>query len=158
MEEILSAGFSVDRKKKENGLTDDDDNELPFIMVRASRIDDEEVFQAGQDCDMDSIMELQQRVVQSQNERSEAVTLAQLSTIHYKWSFAAGGDEEQKRQLITFAMASHFETNISSSEMLRLLRCTSTNERIACIEDKLLPKSNGILSMLSSVLISRGRT
>ncbi len=151
----MSTGFGVNHRKGDD-LMDNDNELLPFIMVRGRRIDDEEVFEVEQDCDMDSIMELQQRVLRSQKLMNKAVTFAQLTTNDYAWSFDVGGDEEQKRQLISFAMASNFEANTSSSEMLRLLQCTSTSERLAYIEEKLLPKSNGILSMLASV-IKQGR-
>lgn len=127
VEKIQLIGVAVGRFQVEKILSngfDTDDGHLPFILVEALRVDDQDIHIENDDdettVDFDFV---------------ESDVSKELSSDAYKWSFEVGEMNKQKKQLISFARAAKLEDVLSAGDMLNLLYSTSTKSRLAKIKN-----------------------
>jgi hypothetical protein len=103
VEKILSNGFDTDKYH------------LPFILVEASRIDDEDVY----------MNDVEDTILEFETDMSK-----EFSSDEYKWAFEVGERGKQMQQLISFALIAKKEDKLSAVDMLHMLYSTSTTERM----------------------------
>jgi hypothetical protein len=126
VERILSDGL-------EEGNGDGKTDCLPFILVEASRLDDD--FLSGESVDIDGRL---QDLLRRQDDLIFDAT--SLMAEKYKYTFQEGNEHRQKQQMISLALTSQLEAIASADEMLNMLGSTSIIERLEYLERK-LPKS-----------------
>jgi hypothetical protein len=127
VEKIQLIGLAVGRFQVEKILSngyDIDNGHLPFILVEASRLDDQDV--NLQDDDDETTTEF---------DFVEIDISKQLSSDAYKWSFEVGRVNKQKNQLLSFALSAKIEDKLSAGDLLNLLYSTSTTARLAKVKE-----------------------
>ena len=112
VEKILSNGFDID------------DGHLPFILVEAVRVDDQDIHIENDDDETTLEFDI-----------LESDVSKELLSDAYKWSFEVGEMNKQRKQLISFACAAKLEDMLSAGDMLNLLYSTSTKSRLAKIKN-----------------------
>ena len=138
VEKIRLWGLGVARFRVEKILSDglDGDRNEPFILVEASRIDDENIFQDGNESHKVGALlnELLDRDGHSFDENN-------LFDDKYAYAFLRGERRKQIQQMMSFALTSKLEASAPANEMLEMLKCTSTLERLEYLDRKLPGKS-----------------
>lgn len=115
--------FRVDRVIS-NGY-DLENGHLPYILVQASRIDDEEVHFGMLQDDKDTIS-----IIENIDEAPKIYDVSEyLAMENFRWSYKVGDINKQKDQLQSFELVIKSGTKLSSEKMLQLLYSTSTKDR-----------------------------
>lgn len=135
VEEVLSSGYETEK------LGNDD--QKSFIVVKGSRIDDEEIHGTNLDTQISTASSTLERLLESIGNVDESTTDAKLASGDFSWAFQKGSNESQQRQLLSFIFSSKLESKASTNEMMHMLEMTSTSERLDYIEKNLFsnPKS-----------------
>jgi len=154
VEKIRLWGLGVGRFRVDKVLSNGLDNNvngkkgsLPFILVEGTRIDDDDVFEQGQSEQVERI--LRQLLDRDSDDSFDESKLAS-DDYDYAFAFQQGNEEYQKRQMMTFALISKLEATAPANEMLDMLRCTSTLERLKYLERKLPRPKGGLLADVSN--------
>ena len=138
VEKILHNGYGGG-----DATLDNNDDPLPFILVKASRIDDSRI-------EEDEISDIEKRI-----EKLCPLTASKGDFLpppegSYSWSFKKGTTLEQQRQLWSFAMISSIADTSSTVDMQRMLATTSIVERFEFLEGAFSKNENPLLSMYAS--------
>jgi len=127
VQRILSDGL--------DGVSEGKENSLPFILAECTRLDDDDVFESGEDREIDRMLE---ELLRRGDVEFDAASL--LDKI-YVYSFQEGDEKRQKQQMLSFALTAQLEATAPADEMLSMLQSTSTTARLKYLERK-LPRSN----------------
>jgi hypothetical protein len=122
VEKILHNGFGGGDAVLENK-----EDPLPFILVKASRIDDIRI-------EEDQISDIENRIEKMCPLPASKGDFLPSTQGSYSWSFARGTTLEQQRQLWSFAMVSSLVDTASTVDMQRMLETTSTLERFEFLD------------------------
>lgn len=129
--EVLSYGHDTEKFGS--------DGQRPFIVVKGSRIDDEEIQGIVMDTQIETTSSTLQRLLERIGDIDEPNANAKLASGDFSWAFQEGSNESQKRQLMSFFLTSRLESKASTNEMIHMLEMASTSERLDYIEKNLLP-------------------
>jgi len=129
VERILHNGFGGGEEMETNSCTDDES--LPFIMVEASLLEDViPTSGSRQDC---FCGEMEEKILENVNAEEFLMPTDFFSKGSYSCSF--NSNSNQLRQLWSFCLASRLIPNASMTDMLKLLECTSTAQRLEYVYD-----------------------
>jgi hypothetical protein len=140
VDRVISNGLGEQENKKEGSL--------PFILVEGSRIDDVGVFGDAAESDKVQTM-LKQLLDRDDYEFDEG----SLFDDEYAYTFREGEQRTQIQQMLTFALTSRLEATAPANEMLDMLSCTSTLERLEYLDRK-LPRGNRSMTRALKFLFS----
>jgi hypothetical protein len=108
---------------------------LPFILVEGTRLDDIDVFEPGEDREIERMLE---ELLRRGDLEFDAASLLDKM---YAYTFQEGDEKRQKQQMLSFALTAQLEATAPADEMLSMLQNTSTTARLKYLEKK-LPRSN----------------
>lgn len=111
------------------------EDSLPFILVEGTRLDDDDVFESGEDLEIDRMLE---ELLRRGDLEFDAASLLDKM---YAYTFQEGDEKRQKQQMLSFALTAQLEATAPADEMLSMLQSTSTTARLKYLERK-LPRSN----------------
>lgn len=132
VEKILSDGLD------EEGNGTGNEASLQFILVEASRLDDDYIFESGDASDVD------ERIEELLRRRDLIFDATSLMDEKYAYAFQEGGEHRQKQQMLTFALTSELEAIAPADEMLKMLHTTSIIERLTYLERKFPRSKKGL--------------